>query len=198
MDSLQNILSELKREIAVALSANEPLPGNAQLEPDRVVVNLDFSLKPDSKELCFDESKWVTGKAPHRISIEFKLSSTERATTDVQGAAPRSNALDGRAVEDAMAELTKVLGKPGFDSSARATVLREACENLSAKDAARLFENTTSRFSIACVAFKACLYPVGSRIHMNNKPQMKILEKEGREVDTPEIFCLSGASSLQF
>lgn len=146
MQPLKNVLAALRREIAAALETNQDLPPGTRLEAERVVLSLELSLKEKPSkngtvELLFevpDASSHEPGRK-HTLTIEFALPPASTSSPAEKPVVSRKRAavagaparLEGAEAERVTAALAKVFGAPGFDSSARASVFREALAELS-------------------------------------------------------------------
>lgn len=137
MRTIRDVLGGLRRELEQALA--ETQPGSTWV-PERVVVNLRVAMAEDGGWVAESESlvdPAVRGLG-HSVSVEFRIpskTSTLEQTAFVESVAPvnAANPLDGTAAQKVVNELSKLFGAPGFDSSARATVFREALEGLSSE-----------------------------------------------------------------
>lgn len=138
MASLTNLIAALRREVATALEETKSAASGTRLEAERVVLSLQVSVRerlaPDgSMQMSFDvvepESRPEKTEG-HRLTLEFRPVSN----VSLQGARAPAHAsaqLNPSAREEAITALSGLLGAPGFDSSARATVFREAFAGLS-------------------------------------------------------------------
>jgi hypothetical protein len=143
MLSLRQVMATLRREIDAALGDNQPLPRGTRLEADRVIVTLQFSIRGGGDDAPVDmnfETDHIAGHAAHSLAIEFKCYPAAQAGIGApinsavhleETTLSKAMALEGSEADWVTEQLTVVLGVPGFDSSARATVFREAFENLS-------------------------------------------------------------------
>ena len=133
MLSVEQTIRALRREILTSLAEDAPLPNGVSLVADRVSVSLGLQLQAAAED---GGGGLVVATGPaacvHHLAIEFKL----RPATLVgqtEGVPPSATlpALVPVAAEPAyFAALAEVIGAPGFDSSARATVFRETLEEL--------------------------------------------------------------------
>jgi hypothetical protein len=140
MLTVEQAVRALRREILTALTEDATLPQGATFSAERVTISL--AVRIDSAKVAAGGTGALQvaedpGPSDHRVTVEFRLRevqlpapaptlssastpSTERPTpSDADG----SSAFEG---------LARILGAPGFDSSARATVFREALEELDA------------------------------------------------------------------
>jgi hypothetical protein len=149
MQPLKTVISALRREIESALEGNRDLPVGARLEAERVVLSLEFMAREQhrqdgSVEVMFDVINIVAqsstdGNAvvahcsPHRLTIEFTRAQTRPLDTEKHSLPQNYSARSEEGVETnpVTKSLIDLLGAPGFDSSARATVLRETLAGLS-------------------------------------------------------------------
>jgi len=158
MEPLQQVIVALRREIETALQQRQPLPHGARLEAERVVVTLQFCINDavanGKTGVSFDvpsSDMRANGKtspaSAHSLTIEFKSVPVrivdDNSSGDMMLQAPESPvtseaSIEGTEADQITQQLTKVFGAPGFDSSARASVFREAFENLSEKETADL------------------------------------------------------------
>ncbi len=142
MESLKDVIVALRREIEEALKAGQPLPEGARLQAERVVATIHFGVDSASGPASFVlRTENRAADHPHSVTIEFKLLSAsqsldERAPNATTIVSHESRIqLDEAAAEEITRQLVHLFGAPGFDSAARATVFREALENLSEADA---------------------------------------------------------------
>lgn len=155
MSDLKHVVSALRREIDEALKESGR-SGGARLEAERVTLECQIAIaerksKTGETEISIEvleananksaRSKTKTAEAGrHMVTIEFKVDRGDVSMT-YESARPAQEAAHSRrlkheiltGVERASAVdlLASVFGAPGFDSSARATVFREAVEGLS-------------------------------------------------------------------
>lgn len=151
MQTLAHVIVALRQEIEQALATGHPLPDGTHLQADRVVVSLQVRVRETdsaeaSESLQFEVipagAKSTTTTGIHTVTVEFKAGvgaspATPPASAQTQLMMPTDSAtlpeLHSKADENIVKALSTVLGAPGFDSSARATVLREALIELSAE-----------------------------------------------------------------
>ncbi|MSU37118.1 MAG: hypothetical protein EXS36_18890 [Pedosphaera sp.] len=143
MLSVQKAIRALRRQILAALSDETTLPGSVSLVADRVSVSLAVRISATESA---EEPGWLvvaTEPAPclHHVTLEFHLT----AAADLENRPPQvirqPGSTDAPVIGAALsnfAVLTEVFGAPGFDSSARATVFREALEQLSEEQRCRV------------------------------------------------------------
>ena len=111
--------------------------------PDRVSVSLAVQI--NATEPAEDPGWLVVATEPasclHHVTIEFGLSTAGRAeirpTQFFKPPRPEEPGANGAEPRN-FAVLSEVFGAPGFDSSARATVFREALEQLSEEQRRRV------------------------------------------------------------
>lgn len=134
MRTIRDALGGLRRELEQALAETQ---SGSNLLPERVVINLRVTMTDEGGWVAESESlvdPAVRGPG-HSVCLEFRVASAgmklEPSTAPglVAGIKP-SNPLDGEAAQKVVSELSRLFGVPGFDSSARATVFREALEGL--------------------------------------------------------------------
>jgi hypothetical protein len=139
MLSVEQTVRALRREILAALADDAPLPGGVSLVADRVSValGLQFPAAADDRRdglvVATDPSACL-----HHLTLEFKLQPVALpgplaagAVADAPGVSAVPPTLPPVTAEsESVAALSEVFGAPGFDSSARATVFREALEEL--------------------------------------------------------------------
>ncbi len=162
MPSLKAVILALRQEINTAMQADVATPHPLNLEVDEIVLSLNLSIKdrkkPDgSLELHFDVQDAIsapstTAQPPHTLAIKFKVRTSaqnnghpgeaiEFVEVPVHKAASPPTA---PSTEDQLIQsLSEVLGAPGFDSSARATVFREALDGLSDAQALSTMQSFT-------------------------------------------------------
>lgn len=157
MQSLKNVVATLRQEILAALDEPKNLPAGARLEAERFVLSLAVTLQEkqgngdsDVVELLIPVAKASssdnrsdgqavehTPPSLHTLTIEFRLASAARAPGQTSGQ-PEREALAQKPAnsvspspDPVVESLTAIFGVPGFDSSARATVFREALTGIS-------------------------------------------------------------------
>jgi hypothetical protein len=153
MQTLAQIIAALQVELNSALPQKLSLPGGIQMQPDRVVVGLQFETREaqDGRVEFLWAPQQLTGngtpeKAMHSLSLEF------RAVADAGGGAMNWQQSNNPAItparkrnstgeEQIKEALSLIFGPPGFDSSARATVFREAFDELSAEQSELVIES---------------------------------------------------------
>jgi hypothetical protein len=167
VQSLKNVISALRREIDEALKENRALSDGTRLEAERIVLSLDVSIterrsQDGTAELSFElveltakqpAAKASLGKAkPHTLTIEFKRSSAGEVTSTSASTRPKGEEIsrpagpsDEAARDDVLKLLSDIFGAPGFDSSARATVFREALARLKEKDARLVIKSLSGK-----------------------------------------------------
>ncbi len=140
---VQQTIRALRRQILGALADETALPEGVTLVADRVSVSLAVQINPTEPTAS---PRWLVvvtepGPCLHHVTLEFRLATAEHGENrpaqlvkpsgsteaGANGAAPRKFAV-----------LSEVFGAPGFDSSARATVFREALEELSEEQGHRV------------------------------------------------------------
>ncbi len=131
MKTIRESLDGLRRELEAAL-ADQP---GVRLSADRVRVTLQLALSK--------QGVWSALSGPvrasevgHQIEVEFRVAnrpSEERTRTVLEEAPLTASPLEltGEAAQQVVEQLSKFFGAPGFDSSARATVFREALDGVS-------------------------------------------------------------------
>jgi hypothetical protein len=143
MLSLKDVIAALRRELAEALEENQP--HGLRLEAERVVLSLEIAVEAGENpaELSYavletdpSDSIRLNGgaKQAHTLKIEFKAIQgrsdaaipQEPAKKEKRGGPARPKAKSSGKDLDLLEALARVFGEPGFDSSARATVFREA------------------------------------------------------------------------
>jgi hypothetical protein len=117
MQPLHHAIAVALQEAARGVAAARPLPpGLGQVTPDHLRVTLNFALDENGAHA-------MAAAGPHSLSLDFKLTpASEGETAPVPAASP--GGVD--TASDIYGTLQQVFGTPGFDSSARATVFREA------------------------------------------------------------------------
>lgn len=141
MATLHDVIRALRAELSAALDTGAPLPEGCRLEPGKVVVTLGFSVlgTEDGGTPRFVVSSGR--ESAHAVQVEFAVAGAHDAGGRPAGqeavVAP-APVLRGGEAERVVGILSGVFGEPGFDSSARATVFREALESLDAAGMRRL------------------------------------------------------------
>ncbi len=126
----------------MALDDGQALPSGCRWEAQRVLATVDFAVVSTPGDIGELSPRFVVaggGTGGHSLQIEFAVGrSPLREVPDCTPAVPVAVAVPTpvRPLSDADAEaavgvLSGLFGAPGFDSSARATVFREALEPLS-------------------------------------------------------------------
>lgn len=149
--SLRTALRSLRDEIHAALESNSTLPSATRAQPGRITVALHVVLEEQPTAEGTPRLSWVVaepdpGKPPgHMVTVEFGPDATQplpragRPSLAEQlqpVTSPQPLPLEGSEAERIANELALLFGPPGFDSSARATVFREALEGLAEEDIA--------------------------------------------------------------
>ena len=139
MQALEDVIRALRAEVVAALQEGQALPPRCRWEAQRVVATIDFAVVSTPGETGAPAPRFVVaggGSGGHSLQIEFApvRDTTASRPAQIPAQVPARSAdhfsdLEAEAVVDA---LSRVFGAPGFDSSARATVFREALEPLSA------------------------------------------------------------------
>jgi hypothetical protein len=150
MQPLKTVISSLRREIELALEENQNLPVGTRLEAERVVLSLELTAREQhrqdgSVEVVFDVINTIAQSpasgnggaahgSPHRLTIEFTRPQTRPLDAQKHSLQPpHTTKIEKKIETDPVTKgLIDLLGTPGFDSSARATVLRETLAGLSA------------------------------------------------------------------
>jgi hypothetical protein len=136
MHSIGNALQKLKREILEGLSAGPGAVPGLRLIPERVTLSISMHLRQPA-DGGNPDGEFVPAPAgtdgEHRVTVEFKVEPSEEGAPVLTRA--ESETSPRKVVSEAdealiVKSLSEVFGTPGFDSSARATVFREALENL--------------------------------------------------------------------
>lgn len=125
VQSLRHAITAALREVESGI-AHQRKQGKLLLIPERVHLSLNFTLDEAGTQALASTS------GPHSVTIEFKAG--ERLAGATESAASTDEAAQDRpagAQDEIVSALSRVFGSPGFDSSARATVFREALEGLS-------------------------------------------------------------------
>jgi hypothetical protein len=170
MQLLKDVIAALCREIDSGLSSNRTQLQGRPLQTDRVTLSLQVRLKEHVQadgstkpifEVLSSDSQTANGpysvstaedSQAHQVTIELKpatagqptplpaadFSTTQQAPQTSEHPDPGSIAkADQQSVTEQLAE---VFGEPGFDSSARATVFREAMGGLSHHQARKVLD----------------------------------------------------------
>ncbi len=142
MLTVEQAVRALRREILTALAEDAMLPRGTTFAAERVTISL--AVRIDSARVAAGGTGALQvaedpGPSDHRVTVEFRLGESPLPiplpeTTVSSAPAPSADPAttadpDG---SSAFAGLARILGAPGFDSSARATVFREAMEELDA------------------------------------------------------------------
>jgi hypothetical protein len=149
MGSLKNIVSALQREIAAALEENKTVPACATLQPGKVILSLDVGFretKSGGVEITCRQSRGHNGASESsRVTIEFEIASAS-APSGKPGPSRAKEATAPTRIDPSQAahvtqSLSSIFGAPGFDSSARAAVFRDAFADLTPEQAAMLIQS---------------------------------------------------------
>lgn len=140
MITVEQTIRALRREILAALAEDATLPPGTILSADRVTISLAVRISPAMFATGGPGSLQVAedpGPSDHRVAVEFRLGASAadaRPAPIASASAPRIVATAATVADGspAFTGLAQILGAPGFDSSARATVFREALEELDA------------------------------------------------------------------
>lgn len=149
MLSVQQTIRSLRREILAALADETTLPGGVSLVADRVSVSLAVQINSTQPS---EEPGWlVVATEPssclHHVTLEFHVTSaahSEGRPTQVLKQSGSTEIAANGAEPPNFAVLSEVFGTPGFDSSARATVFREALDELSEEQRRRVLASLGS------------------------------------------------------
>jgi hypothetical protein len=130
MQLLHQAIAVALQEAARGIAAARPLPPElGQVTADRLRITLNFALDKTGTQAS-------AGAGPHSLSLDFKLGPvSEGEISPVPAAPPVVAAPAVDATSDIFGTLQQVFGAPGFDSSARAMVFREALEGLTQEQA---------------------------------------------------------------
>ncbi len=140
MLTVEQTVRTLRREILAALAEDATLPRGATFSVDRVTMSLAVRIDPEKVAAGGPGAFQVAedpGPSDHRMTVEFRLGEKpvpNPATTGSSTPAPSADPVTMATPEESSAftGLARILGAPGFDSSARATVFCEALEELDA------------------------------------------------------------------
>lgn len=135
MNSVETAIRELRRAALTALAEGTSLPPGVTCVAERLTLCLAVRFHPsdDGESGCYDVTGSEAGGAQHRLTLEFRLGPPTAAEAAAQSIdATLTRAPGGKLPPDVSAVdvLSDILGAPGFDSSARATVFRETLEEL--------------------------------------------------------------------
>lgn len=141
MHSFKDVYAAISKEVQAALNEKNSTPGSGGFQAERVVISLAMAVHSrgtdGSLELLFSvPGPGEQAPAPlHTVTIEFArgLSGNHvpgRAAIE-NGVLPSNDSFAMADAEDLQKSLALIFGEPGFDSSARATVFREALADLS-------------------------------------------------------------------
>ena len=158
MQSLNQVLAALRQEIEAGLTAGPSAPGSAPWSAGKVVVELDVVGREQAGRIGFavagaagvgasagaDADAGADAGQPQfklRLRLELQRAGAVDATLASSADVSRVRATEparpaAPATEPVFQALCGLFGAPGFDSSARACVFREALEGLSDADVA--------------------------------------------------------------
>lgn len=140
MLTVEQAVRALRQEILTALAEDATLPRGATFSAERVTLSLAVRIDPSRVAGGGPGALQVAedpGPSDHRVTVEFRLGEIPLpvpATTVSSAPAPSADQPITAAPDGSIAStgLAQIFGAPGFDSSARATVFREALEELDA------------------------------------------------------------------
>ncbi|MHB1309283.1 MAG: hypothetical protein ACYC23_19575 [Limisphaerales bacterium] len=147
MHTIKEVLSAVRREIDAALAEDPLHPGRPCLGADRIVLTLglsfcqgpsdDESLQvgveiPNSRRAASSPTRSHRASSPvHTLTLELSpVATVPGVARSTAREIPRPTDVPANATESLTRSLSLVLGAPGFDSSARASVLRETLDGL--------------------------------------------------------------------
>lgn len=137
MPTLSHAINTALRELESGLAVQRE-QASLPLIPERIQLTLTFALDADG-------TTNTSPGGPHSVTVEFKTGNRSPGAAGSPAPPSVSAALP---VTDAAGEivstLSQVFGTPGFDSSARATVFREALDGMSRKQALAVLAAVTS------------------------------------------------------
>jgi hypothetical protein len=135
MNSVEMAIRELRQAALAALAEGTSLPPGVACVAERLTLSLAVRFHPsdDDRESGRCDVASDADSALHHLTLEFRLG----PPAAVKAAGHPTDATEtlapvGKLPPDvsAVAILSEILGAPGFDSSARATVFRETLEEL--------------------------------------------------------------------
>ncbi len=116
MPTISDAIDRLQREIGEALGAGVSLPNGCTLSGERASLSLGLEIN----EAGYFVVSQGLRPAIHQVTLEFRV---HRMLAPAEVPSDTAN-------PDILAALSEIFGEPGFDSAARATVFREALEEL--------------------------------------------------------------------
>ncbi len=141
MQPLKDALAQLRSDLADALATDAALPAPWRLEADRAALELKVVLEAGAWRVMEASDAVAHPELAHRVTVEFTLGRSAgsngglvAAVHDPSVEVPFPTPLPETGDASLVRQLSEVFGAPGFDSSARATVFREALEGLSLSD----------------------------------------------------------------
>jgi hypothetical protein len=141
MQPLKDALAQLRRDLTDALAADVAAPTPWRLEPDRATLELNVVLDSGAWRVVEAADVVANLDSAHRVTVEFSIvdsagldGGSEELLHDPSVEVPFPTPLPENDPGSLVSRLSQVFGAPGFDSSARATVFREALEGLSLTD----------------------------------------------------------------
>ena len=138
MLTVRQTIRALRREILAALAEDATLPRGASFSAERVTISLAVRIDParvaDDGPGAFQVAA-DPGPSDHRITVEFRSGEAtvqvpETAVPPMAAPSPEPAKVVTPGGSAAFSGLVQIFGEPGFDSSARATVFREALDEL--------------------------------------------------------------------
>jgi hypothetical protein len=146
--TLQEAIRALRAEVCQGLDGGVPLADGLRIQGERVTMTLSVALTeavPGNEAAAGSRFVVLHGvPAPHSVTIEFSLKSPGATGDNVPHEALPVTVVTEPSVsleEQLFAALSGVFGVPGFDSSARASVFREALAELSPEHARELLSS---------------------------------------------------------
>lgn len=160
MTTLKQLIRDLQQQLTqVCAQAAESRETEPRLIPTRVSLSLRIRVSPVGLEVVptpADKADGQPAQAPESIRSDDRMTIEFQVETPVQGGIPRAMEprgimdppIDHTALPQAPARtedqrlplLEQVLGSPGFDSAARASVFREALEGLAESQRITIWE----------------------------------------------------------
>ena len=135
-NSVETAIRELRQAALAALVEGTALPPGVTCVAERLTLSLAVRFHPsddDGESGRCDVASGEASDAPHHLTLEFRLGppmATEASARSNQAIETPPSVGKFPPDTSAVDVLSEILGAPGFDSSARATVFRETLEEL--------------------------------------------------------------------
>ncbi len=136
MPTVEQAIRELRHAACTALAADTPLPPGISCVAEHMTLSIAVEFDATGATGDHVGLRIATGPATaqHHLTLEFRIGTSaavERPSAHTAPQLPVGSAGSGPREPSVLTALAAIFGTPGFDSSARATVFRDALEELS-------------------------------------------------------------------